>query len=72
MIGANARGTNDHTDLCRADITVGRVFVALTSLLGALKNVALAPRPSNVACATVGFVVAVWLFFLSYWVWRHP
>jgi hypothetical protein len=54
-----------------AALVITLVFVGLTSLLGALKNVARAPRPSNVAGAVVGFLVAVWAFFLTYWVWRH-
>ncbi len=52
-------------------VAVTLAFVVLTSLLSAPKNIAMAPRRSDVAGAVVGFLVTVWCGYLSFWVWKH-
>jgi hypothetical protein len=55
----------------RLALTVTLVFVALTSLLGAVKNVTLASRRSNLAGAAVGLVMTLWCGYLAVWAWQH-
>lgn len=48
-------------------LVVTLIFVALTSLLGGIRHISLAPRPSNVGAAVFSFLMTAWLAYLAFW-----
>jgi hypothetical protein len=55
----------------RLALTITLAFVALTSLLGVVKNLSLPALPSRLAGTAVGAAMTAWCAWLAVWVWQR-
>ena len=55
----------------RLALTITLAFVALTSLLGVVKNLSLPALGPRLAGTAVGAAMTAWCAWLAFWAWQH-